>query len=245
MNAYFSAGMVYYLLAVKLHPHLVAGTFISRLNRFAALVRIQGQETLVYVANSGRLRELFQAGRPVLLTPVGPHPGRKTLYDLSLVDLGYALVSADARLPSTLVYEALVSARLPEFAGYEEVLREQVLEDSRLDLLLRNGRRRCYLEVKSVTLAENGVALFPDAPTSRGRRHVDVLARAVGQGWRGSVVFVVQRQDASAFAPNDAADPAFGKALRLAHQHGVEVYAYRCNVTPAEIVLSERLPLVL
>ncbi len=230
---------------MKLHPQLIAGTFISRLNRFAALVRIQGQETMVHVANSGRLKELFQVGRPVLLTPVGPHPGRKTIYDLSLVDLGRTLVSADARLPNALVYEALVSGRLSEFAGYEEVLREQALEDSRLDLLLRDGSRRCYVEVKSVTLVENGVALFPDAPTSRGRRHVEVLARAVEQGWRGSVVFVVERQDASGFAPHDAADPAFGKALRRAHQQGVEVYAYGCQVTPTEIVLADRLSVVL
>ena len=149
---------------MKLNPALVQATFITRLNRFAALVRVRGQETVVHVANSGRLRELLNETATVMLSPVAPHPGRKTLYDLALVDTGDTLVSADARLPSTLVYEAIQGRRIPEFRRYPEMLREQFFEGSRLDLMLVNRRERCYIEVKSVTLVEKGVALFPDAP---------------------------------------------------------------------------------
>ena len=230
---------------MKLNPHLIEGTFIARLNRFAALVRVEGRDTVAHVANSGRLRELFQEGNRVLLSPVGPRPGRKTLFDLSLVEVGHTLVSADARLPNTLVHEALGKSRLAEFLGYEGVLREQFFGESRLDLLLTHDRQRCYVEVKSVTLVIDGVALFPDAPTIRGRRHVDTLAVAIRQGWRAAVVFVVQRGDAKAFAPHDEADAAFGAALRRAHQVGMEVYAYGCQVSLQEVTLADRLSLLL
>ena len=230
---------------MKLNPRLTDGTFVARLNRFAALVQIQGRETVVHVANSGRLRELFQEGARVLLSPVASRLARKTSYDLSLVDLGHTLVSADARLPNTLVYEGITHGQISELQGYQEVLREQVFQNCRFDLLLLNGTKRCYVEAKSVTLISNGVALFPDAPTTRGQRHVATLAYAVQQGWRAAIVFIVQREDAVALSPNDPADPAFGKVLRWAHQMGVEVYAYGCQVSRQEITLAGNLPVLL
>ena len=230
---------------MKLSPHLTEGRFITRLNRFAALVEIAGRNTHVHVANSGRLRELLRPGVRVLLTPVSPGTSRKTVYDLSLVELGQTLVSADARLPPTLVHEALEQSRLPQFSTYATVMREQVFGDSRLDLLLSDGPKRCYVEVKSVTLTEERTALFPDAPTTRGQKHVRNLARAVQEGFRASVIFVIQREDVDAFRPNDTADPVFGQALREAYDSGVEVYAYRCRVTPRQITLSDEVPVLL
>ena len=117
-----------------------------------------------------------------------------------------------------------------------------VYGESRLDLLLSGGRGLCYVEAKSVTLVEDGVGLFPDAPTERGRRHVETLAQAVREGHRGAVVFVIQREDASSFAPNDTADPDFGRALRKALAQGIEAYAYRCTVTKEEVRLSSAVP---
>ncbi len=233
------------LSAVKLSPNMIDGTFVARVNRFAALVQVDGHETLVHVANSGRLRELFQEGMQVLLTPVDGAASRKTRYDLTLVDLGHTLVSADARLPNAIVYEAIKSGQVAELLGYSDVLREQALEESRIDLLLLRDDTRCYVEVKSATLVQDSVALFPDAPTARGRRHLETLVHAVRQGWGGVVVFVVQREDAQSFAPHDAADPDFGKALRHAHREGVKVYAYGCRVTRQEITLAQRLPVLL
>ena len=221
---------------------LVEARFIRRLNRFAALVDVDGKENLVHVANSGRMRELLLKGRRVLLNPVaGDH--RKTAFDLALVDLGHTLASSDARLPNLLVHEALTEQRMPQFAGYNSFLREVTYGESRLDMVLEGPEGMCYLETKSVTLVVDGVGLFPDAPTSRGRKHMSSLSKAAGEGHRAAVVFVVQRDDAVAFAPNEGADPQFWVALRRAVKEGVEAYAYGCRVSTAGIVLAGQLPM--
>ena len=227
---------------MKLHPELVEARFLTRLNRFAALMELDGREVMVHVANSGRLGELLEPGRRMLLAPA-PGEHRKTQFDLALVDLESTLVSADARLPNALVAEALELGYLPPFAGYPQVRREVTYGESRLDLMLEGPAGRCYLETKSVTLVvDEGVAQFPDAPTSRGVKHLRTLSQAVAAGHRAAAVFVVQRSDARSLTPYDAADPEFGAALRSAHAAGVEVYAYRCRVTPDEIRLADPIP---
>jgi len=229
---------------LELGLDLVEGRFLERLNRFAALVEVAGQEGLCHVANSGRMRELLVPGYRVLLKP---HPGkhRKTHFDLALVDLGSNLSSADARLPNALVAEALDQGSLPQFHGYPEVRREVTFGESRLDLLLEGPKGRCYIETKSVTLVIDGVGLFPDAPTIRGAKHMGSLAQAVAAGHRAAAVFVVQRDDATAFATNDEADPDFGVAFREALAAGVEAFAYNCRVSERAIDLSCRLPIQL
>ena len=220
---------------------LVEARFIRRLNRFAALVDLDGKDIHIHVANSGRMRELLFEGRRVLLKPaVGDH--RQTSFDLALVDLGHTLASADARLPNLLIYEALKEGRLPQFAGYDDILKEVTYGESRLDLALDGTEGRCYLEAKSVTLVTDGTGLFPDAPTSRGLKHMLSLSKATRQGHRAAAIFVVQRDDAQALTPNDDADPQFGVALRRAVEDGVEVYSYRCRVSTREIVLADELP---
>jgi len=203
---------------------------VRRDNRFLTTVELDGGRLVwAYLANSGRLEELLVRGRRVFLRPVTA-PGRKTAFDLSLVDVGGTLVSADARLPNTLVEEALREGTLPAFEGYELIRREVEYGRSRLDLALQRQGQRCFMEVKSVTLIREGLALFPDAPTRRGRRHVEELRRIVLQGERAAIIFVVQREDCEALACNDRADPAFGHALCCAIDQGVEVYAYACRV---------------
>ena len=227
---------------MKLPSNLKEGHFITRLNRFAAMVEVAGREEMVHVANSGRLRELFEPGRRLLLAPArGEH--RKTRYDLTLVDLGHTLVSADARMPNGLVAEAMAAESLEPFADYSEVRREVTYGESRLDLMLDGPAGRCYLETKSVTLVEDGgVAMFPDAPTTRGVKHLHTLIQVVDEGYRAGVIFVVQRSDASCLVPHDESDPEFGKALRKARSVGVEVLAYCCRVTPEEITLGDPVP---
>ena len=230
---------------MKLHPNLVEGHFLTRLNRFAALVEVAGREEMVHVANSGRLRELFEPGRRLLLAPA-PGEHRKTRYDLALVDLGTTLVSADARLPNSLVAEALQAGALPPFASYPQARREVTFGESRLDLMLEGPTGRCYLETKSVTLVEDdGVAMFPDAPTTRGVKHLRTLIDVVAAGNRAGVIFVVQRSDARCLVPHDQSDPEFGAALREARAAGVEVLAYGCTVTPQEITLANPIPVAL
>ena len=183
-------------------------------------------------------------GREVRVRPAA-RAGRKTAYDLILVRVAGHWVSLDARLPGPLFVEAVRAGRLPEFAGYPHIQQEVPLNGSRIDVLLEGPRGRCWVEAKSVTLVEEGAALFPDAVTARGRRHVETLLQAVRRGVRAAVVFVVQREDAAYFRPHDASDPAFGAALRRAAAAGVEVYAYTCRVNEREIVLQQRIPVVL
>ncbi|MCH8897466.1 MAG: DNA/RNA nuclease SfsA, partial [Chloroflexi bacterium] len=180
---------------MKLSPDLVEATFIRRLNRFAANLEVDGREVMAHLANSGRLGELLVPGYRMLLTPVaGDH--RKCPFDLALVDLGFTLCSADARLPNVLLAEAIESGRVAEFQGYSRVRREVTYGDSRLDMLLEGPGQSCFVETKSVTLVEDGLALFPDAPTLRGVKHLNSLIHAKEEGYRAAVVFVIQRSDA-------------------------------------------------
>jgi sugar fermentation stimulation protein A len=228
---------------MQIAAKLIPATFMKRDNRFRVTVRVEGHLVWAHLPNSGWLRELLVPGRRVLLA-AAQAPGRLTAYDLLMVDLDGTLVSIDARLPGRLLYESLQAGRLEEFAGYAKVRREVTYGQSRLDLALEGepDGGRCFIEAKSVTLVEDGVALFPDAPTQRGRRHLGELARARAEGHRAAVAFVVQRDDAISFSPHDEADPAFGRALREAAQAGVEVYAYKCRVSEGEVTLSAPLP---
>ena len=223
---------------------LIEGRFKARLNRFLAIVEVQGREVGVHVANSGRMGEMLVPGYRVLVSPK-PGDHRKTKYDLALVDMGTALASADARLPNALVAEAFAQGRLHQFQDYDGLQAEVVFGESRLDLRLQGPPGFCYVETKSVTLVEDGVGLFPDAPTTRGAKHLRSLAQAVKEEHRAAVVFVVQRDDAQALRPHDEADPEFGATLRESVAAGVEAFAYNCRVTETGITLDRQLPVLL
>ena len=229
-------------VAIRLHPFLKEARFVARPNRFVALMDRDGQETMVHVANSGRLGELLHPDNRMLLAPAAAGAARKTAFDLALVEFGGVLVSVDSRIPNSLLRESIEAGSLARFTGYDHLAGEVTVGDSRLDIVLSGEEGRCYIEAKSVTLVEGGVALFPDAPTERGRKHLGTLSRAAKEGDRAAVVFVIQRPDASSFAPNEEADPQFSRALREAAEAGVEVYAYRCNVDRRRIELSTSIP---
>lgn len=225
---------------------LQAARFVGRENRFRAVVEWNGELAAAHVPNSGRLGELFVPGVPVWIAPRRPGAGRKTACDLILVEHAGVLVSVDARLPNKLMAEALRAGRLAPFLEYTAIRPEVHSGGSRLDFLLtartENGgetKRRCWLETKSVTLVEGDTALFPDAPTDRGVRHLEELKALHDTGDRAAVVFVVQRSDVKVFAPHPTADPSFATALRSAHHRGVEVYAFRCHVSHIAIALTD------
>ncbi len=228
---------------MHLGDDLIPGRFLKRVNRFLALVEMDGRETAVHVANSGRLRELFVIGATVWLK-AAPAPHRKTSWDLALVEADGVLVSADTRVPNAVVAEAASQGLLEGIPASTAITRESVFRESRFDLLLEDDHGKRYLEVKSVTLVENGVGLFPDSPTERGAKHLNTLAQAVEAGHRASVVFVVQRPDARAVATNDPADPVLAETFRMAVKSGVEPLAYSCLVSKQEIHLDRRLPIV-
>jgi sugar fermentation stimulation protein A len=225
---------------------LVQGEFVQRDNRFRVQVRLGGRIVPAHLPNSGRLGELLVPGRRLWLkpAPVEARARRKTDYDLTLVETRDRLVSVDARLPSALIAGALACDRLGRWGSYATVRREVFHGASRLDLLLDGSaaESRCWIEVKSVTLVEGGVALFPDAPTARGRRHVAELIDIVGAGERAAVVFVAQRDDPERFTPHPSADPAFAAALREAREAGVDIVAYSCDVTLQGIEIAHSIP---
>jgi sugar fermentation stimulation protein A len=228
---------------VRLSP-LVSGRFVRRDNRFRVAVRIGGEQVAAHLPNSGRLTELLVAGRPCWLTEFDS-PHRKTRFDLTLVAHAGRYVSVDARLPNALFVEAFAAGELEPFRGYDRCRREVRLGESRLDFRLSGPAGVAWVEVKSVTLVEDGIARFPDAPTVRGARHVRELADAVQGGAEAAVVFVIQRPDARAFAPHDEADAAFGVAVREAAEAGVGVYACVCEVSEREITIAGQIPVEL
>jgi sugar fermentation stimulation protein A len=232
--------------SVRITGETITSVFQGRPNRFSALVRVKGEILLVYLPNPGRMRELLAPGTKVTLRKAKKE-NRKTNFDLiGLVHDGHR-VSLDSRLPNRLVLSALRNRDIEEFAGYNTIMPEYNYGHTRFDFFLANEKERCLLEVKSTTLIEESVAKFPDAVTARGRRHVNDLMKARGEGYRACVLFVVQRDDARAFAPCDEVDPEFGKALRNAAANGVEVYAYKTNISEdfSMISLSSKLAIKL
>lgn len=220
---------------------IIKGKFIERLNRFSALVSIKGQDARAYLPNSGRLKELLIKGVTVYLNPAASG-ARYTLYDLILAESAKTLVSVDSRVPNRLLEECFRAGSLPGFEKYRLVKKEVGYGSRRLDFLLRCKRNLCYIEAKSVTLNRGGIAFFPDAPTERGRHHLEALIELRRKGHQAGIIFVAQREDSLSFSPNDDTDPAFGRALREAISSGVEAHAYRCELTLKDIKILDKIP---
>lgn len=222
------------------YGEILPAVFLSRPNRFIAHVLVEGEEVVCHVKNTGRCRELLRPEARVWLEK-GTNPKRKTAYDLVAVEKGRRLVNMDAQAPNKIFGEWALRLE----AGIRSVRPEVAFEDSRLDFLLETEQGRHYVEVKGVTLEEGGHVFFPDAPTERGVRHLHTLMRAVEQGHRATVFFVVQMADVLDFSPNDSTDPAFGQALRQAAAAGVQVLAFTCQVTPEEVTMDHQIPVIL
>lgn len=221
-------------------PDLVHATLVRRDNRFRATVELGDAWASAHVPTSGRLSELLVPGADIWLAPID-RPGRKTPYDLLLVQHGDTLVSIDARLPNALFAEHLQKTGwLGNPVG--QIEREVTLGKSRLDLRIRDERSTTWIEIKSVTLVEKGIALFPDAPTVRGTRHVRELTHAVQQGDEAAVIFVAQRNDPRSYSPHHRADPDFAAALHAARRAGVAILAYACAVNLDRVVIARELP---
>ena len=209
------------------YPKVRTGTFLSRPNRFIAHVEIDGEEAVCHVKNTGRCRELLVPGARVYLV-AAESSARKTKYDLVAVEKGRLLINMDSQAPNKVAAEYLPRL-LP---GLTTLRPETSFGSSRFDFYAEAGEERWFIEVKGVTLEEGGAALFPDAPTQRGVKHLQELCRCVDQGYRACVLFVVQMKGVRYVAPNQATHPEFAQALREAAAHGVRVEAVDCLVTP-------------
>ena len=227
------------------YKNIREGEFICRPNRFIARVTIDGSEETVHVKNTGRCRELLTEGCRVYLEKSG-NPSRKTKYDLIAVEkvregLPPLLVNMDSQVPNHAVEEWLKKGEL--FSEKAEIRREFTFGDSRFDFRIDDGGRISFLEVKGVTLENNGIASFPDAPTERGVKHIQELIRARKEGFGAYILFVVQMKEMLELRPNDATHRAFGDALRLAECEGVHILAYDCIVTPDSITIDKPIPI--
>ncbi|MDD1663467.1 MAG: DNA/RNA nuclease SfsA [Methanomicrobiales archaeon] len=222
---------------------LEKGIFLSRPNRFLGMVRVRGGEAGCYVPNSGRLREILKPGTPVYLRD-NASERRKTRWDLILARHGEILVSVDTRMVNLLIPEAIRSGSVPSLRGLEVLKSEYQFLDSRLDFLARDGECLVLLEGKSCTLVEGGVALFPDAPTERGRRHLKTLSGGARRGLKAMVVFVIQREDGELFSPNAGLDPEFGRAFQEALVDGVKACAFTCKVGKTGITPYREIPVL-
>ena len=221
------------------YSNIVKGKFISRPNRFIARVDIAGVEHTVHVKNTGRCKELLIPGCTVFLEKAD-NPNRKTLYDLIAVIKGDRVINMDSQAPNA-VFRRWIKKQLPNAT----VKREITYKDSRFDCYIETETDKIFVEVKGVTLEENGYVRFPDAPTERGIKHINGLMDAVNNGYKAAVFFVIQMEDVISFSPNYDTQPRFGQALKNAEAAGVKILAYSCKVTPDSLEIDKPVPVIL
>ena len=223
------------------YDRMIPGIFRARPNRFIAHIEIDGHLQVCHVKNTGRCRELLTPGAQVWCQKWSS-PSRKTAFDLIAVQKGSRLINMDSQAPNKAVAEFLSSGGLGEISHLKA---ESTYGDSRFDFSFEKVGRPCFLEVKGVTLEQDGVCAFPDAPTARGTKHLRELLSAAVEGYGAYVLFVIQMENVQFLRPNDETDPAFGKALRQAAAGGVEVLAMDCAVTPHSMTLRAPVPISL
>ena len=224
------------------YKNIAAGKFISRPNRFIANVEIDGKVQVVHVKNTGRCRELLLPGSTVYCEK-SDNPNRKTAYDLVAVEKGKLLINMDSQAPNVAFSEFIHDGSFKD--GIEYIARERKYKNSRFDFYFKRKGKEYFAEVKGVTLEDDGVVLFPDAPTERGVKHLTELEDAVKNGYGGCVVFVVQLKEAKFFTPNRKTHPEFADKLKEVQKSGVEIFAYTCNVTPNSISLLSQISVVI
>jgi sugar fermentation stimulation protein A len=231
---------------MNLPQPLYEATLIRRYKRFLADVRLPDGKTItVHCPNSGSMKGCAEPGSSVLISR-SSNEKRKLPFTLELIRIQGHWVGINTMRPNSLVREAISLGLVPELSGYQD-LRSEVRygTNSRIDLLLSGPDGSCYVEVKNVTLLQGERALFPDAVTTRGQKHLRELMQVVQTGERGVIFFVVQREDAQTFGIADSIDPNYGKLLRMAVQNGVEALAYQADVSPQGICLAKRLQITL
>ena len=224
------------------YKNIVKGLFIKRPNRFLAHVLIDGVEEICHVKNTGRLGELLIPNAIVYLE-THDDPKRKTKFSLIAVEKDGVLYNIDSQAPNKLAYEWIKEGNLID--GLSLIKAEKTYGNSRFDLYMEAGERKIFMEVKGVTLNKDGIGLFPDAPTERGKKHVEELMNALADGYEAYVLFVVKFQPVKGFRPNYLRQPEFLESLKKAKETGVNIIAVCCNVMPDRITISHQIPVEL
>ena len=217
------------------YKEMIKGKFLARPNRFIAHIEIDGKTEICHVKNTGRCKELLPPGATVWCEK-SQNPARKTAFDLICVQKGNRLINMDSQAPNAAAKEWLLGGGL---GNIENLKPESTFGNSRFDFSFIKDGKPCFLEVKGVTLENDGVCAFPDAPTVRGAKHLQELTELVKEGYSTYVLFVIQIEDVKYLHPNDITDPDFGKALRQAAQAGVQILAMDCKVTPDTMKINK------
>jgi sugar fermentation stimulation protein A len=226
---------------------LIPGTLLKRYKRFLAdILLTDGSKVTAHCPNSGSMMGCSEPGRPVYITR-HDNPRRKLAYTWELIDMGTSLVGVNTLVPNRLVAENIAEGNIIELSGFDKIHREvKVGNHSRLDLKLeKKGSLPCYVEIKNCTLVENHSALFPDAVTVRGQKHLYELTKLVQKGHRCVMFFLIQRMDAERFSPADHIDPVYGEKLRRAASAGVEIITYDVSIDLTQIQINQKLPIYL
>ena len=216
--------------------------FLRRPNRFIAHIEVDGREEVCHVKNTGRCRELL-TDRATIYVEHHDNSKRKTKYSLIAVEKGDLLINMDSQAPNKVVGEWLLEKE--PFGKVKLLKPECTYGSSRFDFYLETEAEKIFIEVKGVTLEEDGIVSFPDAPTERGVKHLEELCACVEAGYKAAVIFVVQMEGMQHFEPNDRTHPQFGEALRQARKAGVEVLVYECKVTPSSLEITKSIPVML
>lgn len=216
----------------------VYGKFVRRVNRFIAEVELEGKRETVHIKNTGRLKELLLPNTEVLLEWSG-NPNRKTAYSLIAAKKGERWVNIDSLAPNAVVFEALQAGRLSSFGKVDAIKKEVTFGSSRMDLYWEKGEEKGFIEVKGVTLEKDGIAMFPDAPTKRGTKHVKELLSACENGYHAAILFVVQMKGCQYFTPHREMDLDFAEAISIADEKGVHILAYDTIVEKQELILDQ------
>jgi len=221
---------------------LIHGRLIKRYKRFLAdVVLDSGEVVTAHCTNSGSMKSCLEEGAEVYLSPVND-PTRKTKFTWEMIRINNGWVGINTSNPNRLAYEYVTSGLIPGIEGYTNVRREVTYGDSRFDLYAERESEKCFIEVKNVTLKEGKYALFPDAETSRGRKHLETLISIKKEGMRAIMLYIVQRTDVEIFAPAWDIDPFYAETLVRAHANGVEIFPFRVEVSPQRIMPSGLLP---
>lgn len=224
------------------YSNIRRATFLRRPNRFIAHIEVDGREEVCHVKNTGRCRELL-TDRATIYVEHHDNTKRKTKYSLIAVEKGELLINMDSQAPNKVVGEWLLEKE--PFGKVKLLKPECTYGSSRFDFYLETEAEKIFIEVKGVTLEEDGIVRFPDAPTERGIKHLEELRACVEAGYKAAVIFVVQMEGMQHFEPNDKTHPQFGEALRQARKVGVEVLAYECKVTPSSLEITKSIPVML
>ena len=225
-------------------PQLIRGNLVKRYKRFMADVTLEnGEIVTAHCPNSGSMKGCCEPGRLVYLS-YHNNPKRKLKYTWELIQMPSSLVGINTQIPNKLVEKSIETGVLPEFKYYDNIIREvKTPNNSRLDILLtKGGKDPCFIEIKNCTLVKEGMAFFPDAVTSRGLKHLLELRSLVTSGARCVMFYLIQRMDAQIFQPADHIDSKYGKELRHAVEHGVEIIVYDVHIDLKKITLRRKIP---